>query len=270
MLIDEPTTLIIDAMNLAFRWKHQGRTDFRYDFKMTVESLAMSYECTKIIITADQGSSEYRKYIYPEYKQNRKDKYAEQTEEEKMAFEAFFEEYEAALDLLAQDYMLLRYKGVEADDVAAYLVKHKNKFNLGRIWLVSSDKDWDLLVQDDVSRFSYVTRKEVTAKNWYDHYDIDREFYISQKVLTGDKGDNVPGIPGIGEKRAYQLITDYGDALDIYEALPLPGKQKFIQSLNDNADQLLTNYELMDIMTYCEDALGIKNRQDIDRRFNEH
>jgi 5'-3' exonuclease len=270
MLLDEKQTLIVDGMNLAFRWKHQGRTDFRYDFKMTIESLAQSYECSNIIVTADQGSSEYRKNIYPEYKQNRKDKFAEQTEEEKMAFEAFFEEYEAALELIAEDYLVLRYKGVEADDLAAYLVKHKDRLELGRIWLISSDRDWDLLVQDDVSRFSYVTRKEVTAKNWYDHYDIDREFYISQKVLTGDKGDNIYGIPGIGDKRAYQLITDYGDGLDIYESLPLPGKQKFVQALNESGDLILKNYELMDLLAYCEDAIGGDNRQDIERRLNEH
>ena len=57
---DEPSTLIVDALNLAFRWKHQGRTDFRYDFQKTVESLAESYRCKSVIIAADWGSSSYR------------------------------------------------------------------------------------------------------------------------------------------------------------------------------------------------------------------
>ena len=83
-------TLIVDALNLAFRWKHQGRTDFRYEYINTVQSLARSYDCKKVIITADWGSSTYRKGINSEYKQNRKDKFAEQTEEERIAFEEFF------------------------------------------------------------------------------------------------------------------------------------------------------------------------------------
>ena len=77
-------TLIVDALNLAFRWKHQGRTDFRYEYQRTVESLAKSYDCKRVIITADLGSSTYRKEINPEYKQNRKEKFADQTEAEKV------------------------------------------------------------------------------------------------------------------------------------------------------------------------------------------
>jgi len=266
---DEPNaTLIVDALNLAFRWKHQGRSDFRYEYQRTVESLAKSYDCKRLIIAADWGSSSYRKEIHPEYKQNRKDKFAEQSEEERIAFEEFFEEFEASLDLLAEDYTVLRYKGVEADDLAAHLVKEKEKYNLEYIWLISSDRDWDLLIQENVGRFSYVTRKEVRLDNWHEHYNVTPEEYISLKCLTGDKGDNVPGIPGIGPKRAEQLIKEYGDAMDIYNALPISSKYKYIQSLNENAEQLLTNYELMDLITYCDDAIGAENLADIERVMN--
>ncbi len=258
--------LVVDALNLAFRWKHQGRTDFRYDYLQTIRSLAKSYDCERIIITADWGSSSYRKAIAPDYKQNRKDKYAEQSEEERIAFEEFFEEFEAGLELLEEDYPVLRYKGVEADDIAAHLVRHKEKYDLENIWLISSDRDWDLLIQENVSRFSYVTRKEVRLDNWREHYEIPPEQYISLKCLTGDKGDNVPGIPGIGPKRAVQLIRDYGDAMDIYNAIPINSQYKYIQELNQNAEQLLVNYELMDLMSYCDDAIGQENISDISRR----
>jgi DNA polymerase-1 len=267
---DTRTTLIVDALNLAFRWKHQGRTDFRYDYQKTVQSLASSYGCSEVIIAADWGSSSYRKELYPDYKQNRKEKFAEQSEEERIAFEEFFEEFEATLEVLAEDYILLRYKGVEADDVAAHLVKHKNVYDLENIWLVSSDRDWDLLIQDTVSRFSYVTRKEVTLENWPTHYDVKPEEYISLKCLTGDKGDNVPGIPGIGPKRAQQLIEQYGNAFSIYEAIPINSKYKYIQTLNENADQILANYELMDLITFCDDAIGKANIVDIESKINEY
>jgi len=259
-------TIVIDALNLAFRWKHQNRTDFRDEYVQTVKSLAQSYNCGNIIITADWGSSSYRKAILPEYKQNRKDKYSTQTEEEKKAFADFFDEYEGTLELLAESYTVLRYQGVEADDLAAHLVKEKDKYGLDEIWLVSSDRDWDLLIQEGVSRFSYVTRKEVTIYNWSEHYNVTPEEYISFKCLTGDKGDNVPGITGIGPKRAEQLIGQYGDAMTIYDNVPIAGHYKYITELNQNAEVLLKNYELMDLVTYCDDAIGKDNVSEISRR----
>ena len=270
LINDGNCTLVVDALNLAFRWKHQGRTDFRYDYQNTVKSLAKSYDCERIIITADWGSSAYRKKIAPDYKQNRKDKFAEQSEEERIAFEEFFEEFEASLDLLKEEYPVLRYKGVEADDIAAHLVKYKKEYDLEYIWLISSDRDWDLLIQENVGRFSYVTRKEVRLDNWREHYEVPPEQYISLKCLTGDKGDNVAGIPGIGPKRAVQLIRDYGDAMDIYNSTPIESRYKYIQALNENAEQLLVNYELMDLMTYCDDAIGLDNIDNIGRVLDEY
>tara|TARA_Y100000758_G_scaffold104853_1_gene72969 strand:+ start:560 stop:1408 length:849 start_codon:yes stop_codon:yes gene_type:complete len=263
---DSGSVLIVDSLNLAFRWKHQGRTDFCEEYVRTIISLAHSYKCDNIVITSDLGTSTYRKAISADYKQSRKDKYAEQTDEQKKAFEDFFEEYEKTLVRLSKDYPVLRFRGVEADDIAAYLVKHRDKFKYENIWLISSDRDWDLLIQEGVSRFSYVTRKEVTVDNWSTHYEVDRDNYISFKCLIGDKGDNVAGITGIGPKRAASLIRDLGTAYDIYDNLPIDSKYKHIQELNANGEMLLTNYQLMDLITYCEDAIGADNTAEIDRR----
>jgi DNA polymerase-1 len=260
------STLIVDSLNLAFRWKHQGRTDFCEEYIRTIQSLANSYKCSNIIITSDLGTSTYRKAISASYKQSRKEKYAEQTEEEKKAFEDFFEEYEKTLIQLSRDYPVFRFRGVEADDIAAYLVKYRDKFNFEEIWLISSDRDWDLLIQEGVSRFSYVTRKEVTVDNWSEHYEVDRDDYISYKCLVGDKGDNVAGITGIGPKRAASLIKNLGSAYDIYDRLPIDSKYKHIEELNANGQVLLTNYELMDLLTYCDDAIGTDNMSEIDRK----
>lgn len=263
---DTDSVLIVDSLNLAFRWKHQGRTDFCEEYIRTVVSLANSYKTDNIIITSDLGTSSYRKAISADYKQNRKDKYKDQTDADKQAFEDFFKEYERTLIQLEKDYPVLRFQGVEADDIAAYLVKYRDKYNFGNIWLISSDGDWDLLIQDGVSRFSFVTRKEVTVDNWSEHYEVDRENYISYKCLVGDKGDNVAGITGIGPKRAVNLIKDLGSAYDIYDVLPLDSKYKHIQELNANGEVLLTNYQLMDLVTYCDDAIGSDNISEIDRR----
>ena len=249
--------LIVDGLNVAFRWKHQNILDFKYDYIRTIESLAKSYKAGTIIVCADGGSS-YRKEIYPEYKANRKERYAEQTEQEAKEFEMFMAEFQDTLTLIKQKYPVFHFRGVEADDIAAYITLN---FDFDDCWLVSSDKDWDLLINDKVSRFSTVTRKETTVHNWDEHYDFEIEDYITFKCLTGDKGDNVPGVPGVGPKRAVQLMEQYGSVFDIYDACPIDGKYKYIQALNENAEQLLQNVELMDLVTYSEEAIGKENKE---------
>ncbi len=260
--------LIVDGLNIAFRWKHQGVLDFKYDYARTVESLAKSYNAGTIIITADGGSS-YRKAIFPEYKANRKEKYAEQTPQEEKEFAMFMAEFSNTLTLLKEKHTVLQFKGVEADDIAAYISMNLEKFNFDECWMVSSDRDWDLLITDKVSRFSTVTRKEVTLDTWDEHYDFEVEDYITFKCLTGDKGDNVPGIPGIGPKRAVDLMQQYGSVFDIYDACPIEGRYKYIESLNENAEQLLMNVELMDLVTYSEEAIGKDNIETINREIKE-
>ena len=253
--------LIVDGLNIAFRWKHQGVTDFKYDYIRTIESLAKSYKAGTIIVCADGGSS-YRKEIYPEYKANRKERFAEQTEQEAKEFEMFMAEFADTLTLIRQKHPVFHFRGVEADDIAAYITQ---KIQYDECWLISSDRDWDLLINDNVSRFSTVTRKETTVHNWDEHYDFDIEDYITFKCLTGDKGDNVPGVPGVGPKRAVQLMEQYGTVFDINDACPLQGKYKYIQAVNENAEQLLQNVELMDLVTYSEEAIGKENTEVIHR-----
>lgn len=253
--------LIVDGLNVAFRWKHQGITDFKYDYIRTIESLAKSYKAGTIIVCADGGST-YRKEIFPEYKANRKERYADQTAQEEKEFEMFMAEFQDTLTLIKERYPVFHFRGVEADDIAAYITKN---VDYDECWLISSDKDWDLLINDKVSRFSTVTRKETTVHNWDEHYDFEIEDFISFKCLTGDKGDNVPGVPGVGPKRAVQLMEQYGTVFDIYDACPLDGRYKYIQSVNENSEQLLMNVELMDLLTYCEDAIGEDNGKVIDK-----
>ena len=260
------TLLIVDSLNLAFRYKHSGATDFAEDYLRTVNSLKKSYKASHVIMACDQGSSSYRKGLYPEYKQNRKDKQAEQTDAEAAAFELFFEDFLATLEHIKAntDYPVLKFQGVEADDIAAYIVSKKKLLNFDEIWLISSDRDWDLLVEPKVSRFSYVTRKEVTHENWSEHYEWTQDEYISIKCLMGDTGDNVFGVPSIGPKRALGLVQEFGSTWDIIASIPLNGKYKYIQELNKCKDQLMLNYQLMDLVTHCEEAVGVDNCKIID------
>lgn len=262
---DDPcdNLMLVDCLNLAFRYKHKGQFDFAADYLRTIASLAKSYKAGKVILLADKGSSAYRKNVHPGYKGDRAERYANQTDEEKEKAQKFFEGYERALELVQKQYNLLRYEKVEADDLAALVVKdHAHKFP--HVWLVSSDADWDLLLRNNVSRFSFVTRKEYTVENFYDEHGCDNPTdYTSIKVLMGDKGDSVDGIPSIGIKRAYGLVREYGSAVDILDLLPLPGKQKFVENLNNSSELILRNYELMDLLSYCEDAISYPNQESL-------
>lgn len=268
---DASTVLIVDALNLSFRWKHKGQYDFADDLVETISSLARSYKAGRIIVAADWGSSAYRNSIYEGYKGARKEKFAEQTEAEKAEFELFFEGFTAAIEKIKNEtnFTLFRFHKVEADDIAAYIVNNRKKLGISRIWLISSDRDWDLLIQDDVSRFSTVSRKEITVDNWSEHYDWTPEEYISIKCLQGDSGDSVPGVPGVGPTRALSLVRTYGSAMEVAAALPLPGKQKYIQAVNEfGADNIYRNYQLMDLVTYSEEAIGEENCLTIQRVLN--
>ena len=241
--------LVVDSLNLAFRYKHAKRTDFEVDYYNTVKSLAKSYSATKVIITCDYGKSSYRKEIYPDYKGDREAKVAQQTPEEKKDFEDFFAAYERAMAYCAESWPILKYKGVEADDIAAYLTHYVFKDIPENIWLISSDKDWDLLLRNNVHRFSYVTRKEYTLENWSEHYDYPHDILLDMKVLVGGK-DNVTGIAGVGPKRAHTLLKEYGDAFNIYDSLPIPGKAMYIKNTNEFRlahnlrNKGITNYHL--------------------------
>lgn len=261
--------MIVDALNLAFRYKHAKRTSFVNDYYRTVTSLAKSYDAKHVVITCDWGKSSYRKKLYPLYKADREDKVAQQTEEEQQEFLEFFEEFENTMKYCEEFFTVLKYKNVEADDLAAYLSYYTFKDYPGHIWLISSDKDWDLLINDNVSRFSYVTRKEYTKENWEQHYDYPLTSALDVKVLVGGK-DNVQGIPGVGEKRAVSLLTQYGSAFDICDNMPIPGTAQYIKNLNEfGENNIHRNYLLIDKVSYCIDAIGWDNIKDIKEKIDE-
>lgn len=263
-IVEIPENLmLVDCLNLAFRFKHRGQTEFSAEFLRTITSLAKSYSAKQVVLLADWGHSSYRRNVYPGYKMGRAEKYKDQTPEEEQKVKEFFDGYERALEVAASVYPLVRMKNVEADDLAAYIVKN-HSFKFKDVWLISSDADWDLLLKHNVHRFSFVTRVEYTLGNFYETKGCDTpEQYISIKALQGDAGDSVPGIPLVGIKRAYGYVKEYGSALDLYEAIPLPGKQQVVANINASADLILTNYELMDLLSYCETAIAYPDENNL-------
>jgi len=248
--LDSKNLMLVDSLNMAFRWKKQG-TGWKDSLSSTITSLAGSY-CAKDTIVLGDGGSIYRKGIYPEYKGNRN---KDQTEEEKEEWKDFFDEYERALGVTISTYPIMKFKGIEADDLIAYLcIKLKDYYD--HIWIISSDRDLDLLVNDKVSRFSLFSKKEFTINSFEEHYGYPLDMHLDIKVLNGDTGDNIIGIPGVGPKRAYTILEKFGPtAFDVMCNVPLSGSAKYIQELNKFTGFEL-NYELMDLVTYCETAIA--------------
>lgn len=255
--------IVIDSLNLAFRFKKNK--SFASKYLRTIRSFAQSYKCNRVVLVGDWGSY-WRKDLYPEYKANRDEMRARETEEEKEEFRLFLDEYNKALDFCREEFLVLKYKGVEGDDIAAYIASNwRDKFN--RVWLISSDNDWKLMLQPRVSIFNQLKNQEITTENFKELFGYDWHLFLGVKALQGDKSDNIFGVSGIGEKRAISLMESYGTIYDLIESIPIPNPRKYkhIDNLNASREALERNLQLMDCVAYCEEAIGAENCESIDK-----
>lgn len=258
--------MIVDGTNLGFRFKHNNsKKPFASSYVSTIQSLAKSYSARTTIVLGDKGKSVFRLEHLPDYKGNRDEKYAQRTEEEKALDEQFFEYLRDAFELCETTFPTFTIRGVEADDMAAYIVKLIGHL-YDHVWLISTDGDWDTLLTNRVSRFSFTTRREYHLRDMYEHHNVDDvDQFISLKAIMGDLGDNIRGVEGIGAKRGYNIIREFGNVLDIIDQLPLPGKQKYIQNLNASEELLFRNLILVDLPTYCVDAVAAVGQDVLDK-----
>lgn len=256
---DANNLVIIDLVNIAHRVPRSvpsGKA-FAKNLKSTIESFALSYNARKVVILTDKGVSSFRKELHPEYKENRAERRKQQSEAEQRAQREWFDKMKEGIKLLSEEYPIFGYKGVEADDLAAAIVAmYADRGEFDHIWLISSDGDWDLLLKDNVSRYSFYTKREYTLDEMYENSKVDNpEQFASLKALMGDRGDNINGVDGIAEKRGYGVIREYGGIFDILDQLPLPGNQMFIKNLNNSADLILRNIQLVDLLSFWREAL---------------
>ena len=244
--------LLIDANNLSYRWlQRPNYSSFGDDFVRTIQSLSKSYEAKRTVVCFDFGKSYYRMDMLDEYKGTRK---KPQDEDEAKKYEEFF----AVLNDLPEqlDEEVLKFRGVEADDILAYMVKKYEKTeDYDHIWIVSSDRDLYQLVGEKTSIFNIFGRREITKASMQDDMNISPELYLLSRYIEGDKSDNILGIEGIGPKRAQALAKEYETLPNLINALPIKGRAKYIQNLNAGKDTLIRNEKLINLRRYCEDAI---------------
>ena len=241
--------LLIDGNNLAYRWLQRiNYNDFASDYKRTVQSLTKSYEAIRTIVCFDFGKSYYRMDMYDEYKQNRK---KPKEEEEAKKYEDFF----AVLNNLPEELEeTLKFRGIEADDILAFLVD-KLSINYEHTWVISSDKDLYQLIDNNVSIYNIFGRKEITKDILQETFDVTPDEYLLSRIIEGDKSDNIQGVEGIGPKRAQGLAKEYKTFEALIKALPIKGRAKYIHNLNMSKNILYRNEKLINLKKYNLEAL---------------
>lgn len=242
--------LILDGANLAYRYlQRKNYNDFKDDYVRTIESLSKSYGAERTIVCFDFGKSYYRATMFDKYKANRT-KPKDPLEAER--YDEFFNCLNNIPETLPCEY--LKFRGVEADDLISYLVKTvSTQYN--HTWIVTSDRDMYQLLSDTVSIFNIFTRKEIDLAYFYEQYELTPEEYLLARILEGDKGDNIEGVPGVGPKRSQQLSKKYKNLDNLLYALPIEGNTKYIKALNDSKEIIVRNEKLMDLKRYNKQAI---------------
>lgn len=160
----------------------------------------------------------------------------------------------------AYGFSIIEKEGFEADDLIANFAKRAKASNVP-VTIVSSDKDILQLVSDDVEVFSPYKDTGVT----YDEDMVEERFGVKPNQvadvisLMGDSADNIPGIPGIGEKTALGLIKEFGSLDNLLKNVENIGKEKIRQTVKDNQDKIKLNKDLVVLSGDLEIDFNLKS-----------
>jgi DNA polymerase-1 len=216
--------LVIDGSNLLHRSRSgftKGEHAVCYNFFRAIRALVEQFDPTRVYFVTD-GHPKKRLERFAEYKANRK---ISPTDAKKLAEKAFVQrQFNEITQLLAECFpvSVIRHPDHEADDVIYNIIKRSS--SAVPFTVVSNDSDFTQLLVE----FPYVTLYNPMTKKNVEIPDYD---YVLWKSLRGDGSDNIPGIPGIGDKRAETLARDPA-SLEAY----LSKNPKAFTKLNENKD----------------------------------
>jgi DNA polymerase-1 len=259
-----PRLFILDAMGLAYRAYHAIRTKRRLEDGSTVweslknrdgepTSVIHGFANTVLRIQREQDPEYWalawdgpgrtdRHRIYPEYKANRPG-----MPEEMLAQIPVVERLSQALGL-----PVLQVPGQEADDVMATLAVRAAKDGFD-VALVTSDKDMLPLVGERIRLWGPIGRTDEYV--WTDRAAVEAKWGVPPEqirdvlALMGDSVDNVPGVPGVGEKTAVELLRQFGSIDAMYERLAEVKRESLRRKLEEHREQLLLSRRLVTVNT---------------------
>ncbi len=201
--------LLIDTPNQIFRAYYGIQTDMRspdgfptralFGFTRIMKSLMRELRPDYLACVFDHGA-DARLALWPEYKGTRPDM-AEDLRQQWPEFEPL---------CAAFGFKVLGLQGVEADDIIGTLCKRFASPELV-VQIVSSDKDFAQLVNDHVQVLDIAKNVVIDRAGVLERWGVPPEKIVDLLALMGDTSDNVPGVPGVGPKKAAQFIEKYGD-----------------------------------------------------------
>ncbi|QER41529.1 DNA polymerase I [Thermodesulfobacterium sp. TA1] len=146
---------------------------------------------------------------------------------------------------------LVSAPGYEADDLIASFVKSfvfdtsTSPFLLNRVIIVAGDKDLYTLISDKVVIYDPIKETFLDQGKFLEKYGFPPEVFPEFRALVGDRSDNIPGVPGIGEKTAKDLFIRFKNLTGVYENLSKIPSQKLRENLLKYRDQVFTNLNLL-------------------------
>ncbi|NLB99706.1 MAG: DNA polymerase I [Pseudomonas formosensis] len=153
---------------------------------------------------------------------------------------------------------LLCVEGVEADDVIGTLARHSAEAGCPVV-ISTGDKDMAQLVDEHVTLVNTMTGTVLDVAGVHEKFGVGPELIIDYLALMGDKVDNIPGVPGVGEKTALGLLTGLGGNMDVIYAnldkvpeLPIRGAKKLPEKLLEHRDMAYLSRQLATIKVDCE------------------
>jgi len=257
--------LIIDGLNLFLRnfavlsYVNQDGTHIGGlgGFMRSLGFLINTNKPTSVYIVFDGvGSSINRKNLHPEYKSGRN--IARMTNHS--AFEDIDDEQDSKVNQITRliHYLkclpinLISIDKIEADDIIAYLSSYMaSKFN-SKCVIVSADKDFLQLVNNNITVYSPIIKEYYTPKLVKDKFGLPPQNFILYKTLLGDNSDKIEGIPGLGPKKLFKLfpeITKDKVTLDeVFELCEDKMKDNVLYSkVIFEGDRVRKNFKLMDL-----------------------
>ena len=215
-----------------------------YGFATIATEIVKNLQPTKVVVAWDKAktSTAKRLAIYPEYKAGRT-----------KPPEDFFAQIPLLKELIfALGWEFLEADEYEADDIIGTLARQADEKGDYMTYIVSSDLDMLQIVDENtrmyrlIKGFSNIEEIDVSAIE--KKYGILKNQFLDLKALKGDNSDNIPGVPGIGEKTAVKLLNEYGSLRGIYEHIDeISGAVK--KKLEGGKDSAEMSYELAKILT---------------------
>lgn len=195
-----------------------------------------------IVCTFDKKAPTFRHLEYEDYKAGRK----------KMPPE-LAEQFPIVKEMLKL-FSITTYEldGFEADDIIGSLAKFAENEGI-EVYVMTGDKDALQLASENIN--VCITKKGVSETEVYNYDRMVEEFgvtptqFIDVKGLMGDKSDNIPGVPGVGEKTAFKLIKEYGSVESVLENIDNISGKKLKENLTEYSEQAIFSKKLATIMT---------------------